>query len=142
MLKHARGNAPTPTPTPTPTPKPNKKLILRESDFETFYQSYQVKKAKQAAVNSWKKLQKSGDLPEIEILLTAVKNQAAERIRKKQAGQFCPEWKHPATWLNQKCWEDETGDSQADIEARLTDSGYDPVTGKYMTPDGCPRVCL
>jgi len=20
---------------------------------------------------------------------------------------FCPEWKHPSTWLNQKCWEDE-----------------------------------
>jgi predicted phage replisome organizer len=122
--------------------KNKKKLILRESDFETFYQSYPVKKSKQAAVNSWKKLQKSGDLPEIEIILAAVKNQAAERIRKKQAGQFCPEWKHPATWLNQKCWEDETGDSQSDIEARLTDSGYDRVTGKYMTENGEPRVCL
>jgi len=45
--------------------KNKKKLIVRETDFETFYQSYPVKKSKQAAINSWKKLQKSGDLPEI-----------------------------------------------------------------------------
>ena len=25
----------------------------------------------------------------------------------KKAGEFCSEWKHPATWINQGCWEDE-----------------------------------
>jgi hypothetical protein len=122
--------------------KGKKSNLLRESDFEVWYKTYPVKKSKQKALEHWNKYAKSGALPELEILLAAVKNQAAERIRKKQAGQFCPEWKHPDTWLNQKCWEDETGDSQSDIEARLTDSGYDRVTGKYMTENGEPRVCL
>jgi len=117
---------------------------LRENDFNEFYKAYPVKKSKNKAQEYWNKWEKAGELPSLEILLSALNNQIAERIRKKQADKksFVPEWKHPSTWLHQKCWEDETEESDDEIKSRLTDSGYDPVTRRYMTPDGNPEVVL
>jgi hypothetical protein len=115
--------------------KVNKTKTPNDDEFLKFYQTYPVKKSKQAALKAWNKLQKDGDLPSIEIILGAIQDQSAERIRKKQSKQFCPEWKHPSTWLNQKCWEDET-------ESCLEYGEYDPKTRTYNTHDGNPEVVI
>jgi hypothetical protein len=118
------------------------KLNKTNCAFLNFYEAYPLKKSKGQAEKTWNKLLKSGDLPDIEVLKNAIQNQISERARKKQSGQFVPEWKYPSTWLNSKSWEDNTADTMEDIEARVTDSGYDQISGKYITPDGKPRVCL
>ena len=120
----------------------DKKIPVHLKDFEKFWEAYPIKKSKDKAKEYWNKLCKRGELPEIEIILAAVQNQTAERIRKKQTKQFVPEWKHPSTWIHQKCWEDETCECADEVESRLDASGYDPVTKRYMTPDGQPRVVL
>jgi len=71
-------------------------------NFEIFWKSYPNKSGKSAALKSW---QKRKDLPELEIILQAIKKQI--EWRKNSAGKFRPEWKNPATWINQGCWEDE-----------------------------------
>jgi hypothetical protein len=40
-------------------------------------------------------------------LLPAIEAQAASRERKKQVGDFCPDWPHFATWINNRRWEDQ-----------------------------------
>ncbi len=44
----------------------------------------------------------------LEKMLTAIKEQIAERELMRDINiPFIPAWKHPSTWLNQQCWEDE-----------------------------------
>jgi len=76
-------------------------------DFLIFYKKYPLKKSKAKAFESWQKLKKINSLPELPILLDSIDQQTKEKETKNSAGKFCPEWKHPSTWLNQKCWEDE-----------------------------------
>ena len=71
-------------------------------DFLNFYSAYPLKKAKQDAFKMWKKHK-----PPIDICLKAIHAQKLEKIRLKEKKEFCPEWKHPATWINKGCWEDE-----------------------------------
>lgn len=35
-----------------------------------------------------------------------IKNQILQRQKKKNNGDFVPEWKHLVTWINQRCWEE------------------------------------
>jgi hypothetical protein len=39
--------------------------------------------------------------------LQSIANQKEEKQILCDSGLFCPEWKHPTTWLNQGCWNDE-----------------------------------
>ena len=73
------------------------------ADFLIFYSAYPLKKSKKAAQARWTKLK-----PELDICLTAIKNQIAEKSELRAKGKFTPEWKHPDVWLNKGCWEDET----------------------------------
>ena len=84
---------------------PLKKGNLYSDDFLLFYEAYPNKKAKKAAWERWAKM--NGSRPDIDILLTAIKNQIEWRTSAKK-GEFRPEWKHPATWLSNGCWDDET----------------------------------
>lgn len=86
-----------------------KKGIIYSKEFLKFYSAYPLKKSKKPAFESWKKYQ-----PDLDICLTAIKNQKAERIRIKNQGGFLPEWKHPSTWLNNNCWEDSTEEIKGD----------------------------
>ena len=72
-------------------------------DFSLFYKAYPNKKEPMAAWKAWKKL--NGKRPPIETILEAIKKQI--EWRKNSNGEFRPEWKHPATWLNKGCWDDE-----------------------------------
>ena len=80
----------------------NNKEIYYTEDFLNFYSAYPLKKAKQDAFKMWQKHK-----PPIDICLKAIKAQKLEKIRIKENKEFCPEWKHPATWINKGCWEDE-----------------------------------
>jgi len=81
----------------------NKKIntIYAREGFQDFWKCYPLKINKGAAEKAWNKK----DLPSLEILLAAVEKQRA--WRENAGNDFRPPWKHPATWLNGKCWEDE-----------------------------------
>lgn len=73
-------------------------------DFEKFWEAYPVKVGKLKAWQAWGK--QNGSRPTIDTILSAIQKQTQWR---KSAGpkDFRPEWKHPSTWLNQGCWNDE-----------------------------------
>jgi hypothetical protein len=71
------------------------------SGFEVFWKSYPRKIGKKAAEKAWARAK---DKPALEVILAAVKAQAASDQWLKDGGQFIP---HPATWLNQGRWSDE-----------------------------------
>ena len=84
--------------------------------FEHFWQTYPRKVSKGAALKSWTKLNPDTHLAEQ--IVKAVESQKAYRQRVQKANEllpkwkqkFMPDWKHPATWLNQQCWLDEVPD--------------------------------
>lgn len=75
------------------------------NSFDVFYSKYPVKKSKAKAQEVWKKLKPDDAL--ISLMIIAIDNQIREKEQLRVAGRFVPEWKHPSTWLNGRCWEDE-----------------------------------
>ena len=76
------------------------------SSFLNFWDAYLIRQGKKAAWKTWQKLKKENQLPDIDIIIQAIEKQ--KKWRAEANGEFRPEWKHPATWLNKGCWEDET----------------------------------
>jgi hypothetical protein len=72
-------------------------------EFLSFWKAYPNRKGKDAAWKSWKKC--NGRRPDIFRLLEIIETQKKSEQWKKDNGQFIP---HPATWLNQGRWADET----------------------------------
>ena len=72
-------------------------------EFLDFYTAYPNKKEKPAAFKAWQKL--NTKRPLLETIIEAINKQIA--WRKNANGEFRPEWKNPATWLNKGCWDDE-----------------------------------
>ena len=109
-----------PTPIIVNNKKKKKKYNKRTSDFHRrFWPAYPVKKSKQKAIALWESLASSGKLPPTDDIITAIEVQKKEKRDLLNANQFCPEWKHPTTWLYQGCWDDEpivTNEQQQDEE--------------------------
>ena len=84
-------------------PKAEKSRKEYSVDFEKFWSEYPNKVEKKKAYKKWQTLK--NQLPSLDIILSAIKNQ--KLWRKNTNGEFRPEWKHPTTWLNAGCWEDE-----------------------------------
>lgn len=87
---------------PYPTlPKTTTSSVADES-FEAFWKAYPKKIGKGAAEKAWKKI------PSREAAFETIRGAVAAQVRSEQwlkdGGQFIP---HPATWLNQRRWEDE-----------------------------------
>jgi len=78
---------------------------IYSANFLNFWSEYPNKKAKQSAYKKWKTLQKQKKLPSLTIIISSIEKQ--KRWRENANGEFRPEWKHPTTWLNAGCWEDE-----------------------------------
>lgn len=76
-----------------------------EHRFDEFWKSYPIKKSKKEALKSWLKIKPDQNL--LDTILKAIEDQTKEMEAKKQSVGFAPAWKHPSTWLNQNCWEDE-----------------------------------
>lgn len=68
--------------------------------FGEFYDAYPRHVARKAAAKAWTKAVREGAEPEQLIA-------AAKRYADSRQGQDPKFTKHPATWLNQGCWEDE-----------------------------------
>lgn len=69
-------------------------------DFENFWRTYPRRIEKKSAFKAWKTALKSGATADE---ITA----GAARYAKYRAGEPEQYTKHPSTWLNQECWEDE-----------------------------------
>ena len=70
-----------------------------------FKKRFPIWKGHGAAKRAFYKLKPNDAL--LERMLTAIDNQLKERELLKKIGGFLPPWKHPSTWLNQECWEDD-----------------------------------
>jgi len=88
---------------------PTKKI--EDIEFQRFYSAYPSKKARGAAEKSWQKLIEGMDDKEKKdfatTLVLAIDSQKKEKKRKRDHGDFVPEWPMPSTWLNQQRWLDE-----------------------------------
>jgi len=71
--------------------------------FDTFWGSYPKKVGKGAALKVWKRIRPDGKL--VAAILAAVEAQKTSEPWRRDNGKFIP---HPATWLGQGRWEDET----------------------------------
>lgn len=82
---------------------------IYSTSFEEFWSAYPSKTGKGEANKSWKKI--SPDQQLTEAILSAVNNY---KQSKRVKDGFV---KNPATWLNQRCWEDE-------VELAVTQSAF------------------
>jgi hypothetical protein len=79
----------------------NKRNIYTSS-FLQFYDAYPKHIGKEPAWKAWQKL--NGECPPVETLIEKINQFKETPDWQKDNGQFIP---HPATWLNQKRWNDE-----------------------------------
>jgi uncharacterized protein YdaU (DUF1376 family) len=70
--------------------------------FDDFWQAYPRKVGKGAALTAWKRARVNGHLADV---LAAITVQRSSEQWQRDGGRFVP---NPATWLNQRRWEDET----------------------------------
>ena len=77
--------------------------------FDLFWTAYPNKKGKAPAEKSWNKLKPDSDL--VGVIVSAIAAQKKTAQWQKDNGQFIP---MPATWLNQRRWEDEIESKPAD----------------------------
>ncbi len=84
---------------PNPNPNPNKKqTTAMPNGFAEFWIAYPKKVGKGAAEAAWKKHR-----PSLQICLNAVAIASRSADWTKDGGQYIP---NPATWINQRRWED------------------------------------
>lgn len=74
--------------------------------FDEFWRNYPLKKSKAQALRAFKKINPDENL--LRAMISALGEQKRERQGLLEKNQFAPEWKHPPTWLNGECWNDET----------------------------------
>lgn len=70
-----------------------------QTEFDNFIQKHE----------DWQKV--------LSLLKPAVERQIAVRKRKKAANEFVPSWKNFKTWINNRCWEEESTTAPADIKS-------------------------
>lgn len=95
-------------------PACNKQHLL-EQRFTEFWQTYPKKTAKPAALRAFKKVNPSADT--FSRMLNAIALGKASAAWKKDNGQYIP---NPATWLNNRRWEDEQQSTGAGHLAGVT----------------------
>ena len=104
-----------PNDTQTNQTEPNKSLKEKKSNikksnvkenntlFDRFWFAYPRKVAKPDAKKKFDRI--NPDEQTLQLMLSAIERQKQSEQWTKDGGQFIP---HPATWLNQRRWEDET----------------------------------
>lgn len=102
-------------------------------DFPAFWAEYPLRKAKQAALRAWvRALQR---VPKAERPQRAADIlEGAKRYAKERADQPAQFTKHPATWLNGGCWEDEA----APVGSGNPRGGYQPYRDEDYYPGADP----
>lgn len=84
--------------------------------FPTFWNQYPRKEAKASALRAWTKIKPEGQT--LADLMASLERQKATDQWRAEGGKFIP---HPATWLNQRRWEDEGTTLQAPGHSSLPD---------------------
>lgn len=103
--------------------KANKSTKAETESFESFYVKYPRKVSKKAAADVWRRLSEMDRLAAAAGLERAVKTWSATGTETR----FIP---HPATWLNQRRWEDSQDAPRTALEAPR---GPDPTLAKYRS---------
>ena len=83
--------------------------------FERFWEAYPLKKAKPVALKAFTKLNPDDAL--LEAMLGAIDSQRMSEQWRRDGGKYIP---HPATWLNQRRWEDQGVTPQATVYEEFT----------------------
>lgn len=73
--------------------------------FEKFWESYPQKKSKPKAQKVFEALNPDNDL--FQKIIQSLNAQVQHHELMKAQGEWVPAWKYPATWLEDRCWEDE-----------------------------------
>ena len=73
--------------------------------FNAFWAAYPKKVGRLDAEAAWKKLHPDEHLNSI--IMEAIEKQKLWREQGNVQGDFRPQWKDPARWINKKCWTDE-----------------------------------
>ena len=109
-----------------------------EKGFEAFWAAYPKKINKPGAQRAFAKV----DVP-LETLLKAIETQRRSRQWTEAGGQYIP---YPATWLNQRRWEDEVTAEAAEDRPEPTPIydlsklvEYPPGSGLYRPPEEVPH---
>ncbi|MBR6861216.1 MAG: phage replisome organizer N-terminal domain-containing protein [Acidaminococcaceae bacterium] len=102
--------------------KPDKtQLQLR---FESFWKAYPKKVGKGAAERAFAKAKPDDTLTEK--MISAVEAAKRSSMWRKEGGQYIP---NPATWLNQKRWEDELPEEAQMMQPTLAERGLENWDG-------------
>ncbi|MGQ3892050.1 hypothetical protein [Legionella sp. CNM-4043-24] len=80
-------------------------FVFLYQHFETFWESYPLKKSRQKAWEQFQALRPSESLAAT--IIEAIKQQVSAHDSHVALGHWVPGWKFPANWLAQHCWEDE-----------------------------------
>lgn len=110
----ARRNAPDPT-------RPDHKNTPADADFAAFWAAYPKRVAKEAARKAWAKAAKT-TTPSVLI-------EAATTYATTTEGTDPKFIKHPATWLNGGCWEDETEAPETPARSQVYERDMRPFEG-------------
>ena len=113
-------------------------LLSVPGAFDTFWEAYPRKTAKQDALRAFRKISPSQEM--LKTLLSALEAQKKQDSWIKDGGAFIP---HPATWLNGRRWEDQLP-TPAAIQAKPGDPGYevtdvDRVIAAYRNAKKIPK---
>ncbi|MDW9178615.1 Vir protein [Legionella pneumophila] len=87
----------------TPQDNNNYFFISLSQAFEVFWDMYPMKKEKENAFETFKKLNPSQNL--VHEIITRLRKQIQLSVQKSTEGVWMPAWKYPANWLAQRCWE-------------------------------------
>ena len=93
--------------------------------FNQFWTAYPKHIAKQSAVKAFEKLKPDEKL--LEAMLKAIEMQKESKQWEKDGGAFIP---YPATWLNQRRWEDELPQVETDnvfLQMLREEGEHDPI---------------
>ncbi|CZL28148.1 hypothetical protein [Legionella pneumophila] len=87
----------------TPQDNNNYFFISLSQAFEVFWDLYPLKKEKENAFETFKKLKPSQNL--VREIIDRLTEQIQLSRQKRSEGVWMPAWKYPANWLAQRCWE-------------------------------------
>jgi hypothetical protein len=155
--KNGKGKYPSPSPSPIPSPSPSpspspkeqdsclepekspprepssKKRAVDSESFKSFWEIWPNKKAREAALRAWKKINPT-EHPKI---MLAVPAQIKSGDLNVVDITYCP---HPATWLNDKRWNDDLKPSNnsggSNGHRKQQGSSLGPGSGEYIPGAG------
>lgn len=97
------------------------------ANFDRFWSVYPKKINKEAARKAWLKIKDSDSL--VETMIQSLEKAKASRDWQKEQGKFIP---HPATWLNNKRWEDEIDGSYGTSQKSDEGGEYEGTLGVWF----------